>query len=127
MEFIDGSINPAAEQVFQLVKAGFLRACSVGFCPLDPPMVNAKGGNDYGRVELLEVSLVPVPAQPAALAKALRRLSHVVVRRCPDGARPGFGLIVAGEEGEASQREFLGPLPDHEQQIVADLVAAGEI
>jgi phage head maturation protease len=44
---------------------------SVGFKPIDNPTYNKENGLDYGAVELLEISAVPVPANPDALRKAL--------------------------------------------------------
>lgn len=122
VEFAPADISPAAEEVFQLVKAGFLRACSVGFRPLDPPKTNQKGGNDYGRVELLEVSLVPVPAQPAALAKALRGSATsddaLIVRCCEISAR----LVVAAEESEEALRRELYRLSPTELEAFAGAI-----
>jgi HK97 family phage prohead protease len=71
VEFADGSINPEAERAFQLVQAGYMRACSVGLRPIKAPVANQFGGYDYPLSELLEVSLVSVPAHPGALAKSL--------------------------------------------------------
>ena len=55
-----------------LVRSGFLSAVSVGFIP-DPEGMTTRSidGNDvpvYERTELVEVSLVPVPSNPAAIA-----------------------------------------------------------
>lgn len=55
-----------------LVRSGFLSAVSVGFIP-DPEGMATRSidGNDipvYERTELVEVSLVPVPSNPAAIA-----------------------------------------------------------
>ncbi len=55
-----------------LVRSGFLSAVSVGFIP-DPEGMSTRSidGNDipvYERTELVEVSLVPVPSNPAAIA-----------------------------------------------------------
>lgn len=55
-----------------LVRAGFLSAVSVGFIP-DPDQITTRAvnGSDvpvYERTELVEVSLVPVPSNPNAVA-----------------------------------------------------------
>jgi phage head maturation protease len=66
--------NPAvgafAEGIFQLYKGGFLNATSVGFLPIemnysDEP--SRKGGLNFTKQELMEFSLVPVPANSEAL------------------------------------------------------------
>lgn len=57
-----------------LVRAGFLSAVSVGFIP-DPDSVGTRSVEGaevpvYNRTELVEVSLVPVPSNPNAIALA---------------------------------------------------------
>ena len=58
-----------AVEVMRLVDGGFLRATSVGFRPLRFEL-NERGGVDYYEQELLEFSIVPVPANPEALIAA---------------------------------------------------------
>jgi HK97 family phage prohead protease len=67
IEFAPVEANPLAESVFQLAKGGFLNATSVGFRPLEHSYNAERGGVDFKRQELLEVSIVPVPANPEAL------------------------------------------------------------
>jgi HK97 family phage prohead protease len=50
-----------------------LRAASVGFISLES-QPNDQGGRDYKRVDLLEISLVPVPANQEALRLAMKAL-----------------------------------------------------
>ena len=77
VEFAPAEVNPRAEMAFRLVKAGFLNAVSIGFLPLrwHEERVPGEGGAEevrvvYDEVELLEVSLVPVPSNPEAVALA---------------------------------------------------------
>lgn len=71
IEFMDGATNPNAEAVFQMVKGGWLNTVSVGFLPLDwEASKERKGGVDFKRQELLEISIVPIPANPNAVALA---------------------------------------------------------
>lgn len=55
-----------AEEVFQLIKDGFMNTVSVGFIPSEWG-VAGKDPYTYMKMELLEVSVVPVPANPEAL------------------------------------------------------------
>jgi HK97 family phage prohead protease/HK97 family phage major capsid protein len=59
------------DEIRKLIDAGILRAVSVGFKPLE---TKQREGSDYGytfvRSELVETSLVSVPANPNALAVA---------------------------------------------------------
>jgi HK97 family phage prohead protease len=52
-----------AADIYRKIKEGFLNAFSVGFMPLE------KDGNTYTKTELLEISVVPVPANPSALVE----------------------------------------------------------
>lgn len=61
------------DEIISLVEQGILRAVSVGFRPLkSEPIDPAKpwGAQRYTKSELLETSLVSVPANPAAIALA---------------------------------------------------------
>lgn len=55
--------DPFAADIFRKYKDGFLNAFSVGFMPME------REDNTYTKSELLEISAVPVPANPEALAK----------------------------------------------------------
>lgn len=60
--------NPMGVLAYKLSKGGFLKSMSVGFIPLEWTNGNDKGQPDrtYTRCELLEKSLVVVPANPGA-------------------------------------------------------------
>lgn len=61
------------DELIGLVEQGILRAVSVGFRPLEWEPLDEKkpyGGQRYKKSELLECSLVSVPANPAALQLA---------------------------------------------------------
>ncbi|MFZ4605164.1 MAG: phage major capsid protein [Caulobacter sp.] len=61
------------DELIGLVEQGILRAVSVGFRPIEAEPLDAKrpyAGQKYLKQELLETSLVSVPANPAALAVA---------------------------------------------------------
>lgn len=77
VEFAPAEANPRAEQAFRLVKSGFLNAVSIGFIPIrwhEEEIMTPNGDREmrtvYDEVELLEVSLVPVPSNPEAVALA---------------------------------------------------------
>lgn len=61
-EFASAEANPLAEQIRILFKEGIQQAVSVGFIPLE------REGETITRAELLELSFVPVPANPEAIA-----------------------------------------------------------
>lgn len=84
--FHDAETNPQAELVYRMVAGGDLPAVSVGFNPLETVRpkseeeAKAMGLGDYGvyfkRQELLELSVVTVPAHAGALAKKLDALAE---------------------------------------------------
>ena len=76
LEFLDSDINPRADMVYKMYKAKALRAFSIGFAPdWEKAAYNEKrGGFDFPSAELLEISAVPVPANPAALANELKQV-----------------------------------------------------
>ncbi|MDE2765938.1 MAG: HK97 family phage prohead protease, partial [Chloroflexota bacterium] len=66
--------TPFAREVETLYRQGFLRAVSVGFRAKAFAFRASSGGGEgvrFTRQELVEVSAVPVPANPSALAKAM--------------------------------------------------------
>lgn len=79
-EFMSKELNPFAEQVYQMYKAGFLRSFSVRFDPskwedITPEKTPKQGeivryGRRYLKKELLEISCVNIPANPQAIKSA---------------------------------------------------------
>ena len=71
VEFTTDEVNPFGAKVGRMVKAGFLNAVSVGFLPSKfEPRKSSDGsftGYNFQEQELLELSVVPVPANPEAL------------------------------------------------------------
>lgn len=92
-KFVAAGVSEFADQLYRLVRAKVLRAVSVGFTV--PPEKIERREDDEGRwtggfifhePELLEISLVAVPANPKALAvgRALGITSDVLSRAMPD-------------------------------------------
>lgn len=73
IEFLTADINPNAEAVYRMVAAGYLKTVSVGFAPVEWEATKDRsrvGGVDFKKSELLEISVVPIPANPNALVQA---------------------------------------------------------
>lgn len=64
-EFVDGETYPFAQQVRKMMEKGFLNTFSVGFIPLD-----FDGEGRISRAELLEISVVNVPANAEAATRS---------------------------------------------------------
>lgn len=72
IKFVTADMNPLAEQVWKMVQEGVLRAVSVGFKPTDG-RYEVRDGEEvfvWKSPILKEISVVPVPANPEALARA---------------------------------------------------------
>lgn len=69
-QFIERDIYPFADTVYQMVTGGYLNASSVGFRPIKRAFDEERRGFDFMEQELLEHSIVPVPANPEALVEA---------------------------------------------------------
>lgn len=79
-QFVPPEIDAFAETVYQMLKHGFLNTASVGFRPLGHTINEERRGVDFLRQELLEHSIVPVPANPAALVEARSALGAEVMQ-----------------------------------------------
>jgi HK97 family phage prohead protease len=90
VEFVPVDISPVAQQCYQLAAQGFMRGASIGFRPISTPKSNELGGYDYSKVELLEWSLVPVPAHPDALRRSVKDAKSHASRELPDHEIPAL-------------------------------------
>lgn len=73
IKFATAEENPHAEIVYQMVKGGYINSVSVGFQPLEWQQTKDKsrpGGIDFKKQELLEISVVPIPANKNAIQLA---------------------------------------------------------
>lgn len=106
-----------ADEVRRLWAAGFLNATSIGFIPLtaNPIDQNDKygwGPQDYVEWELLEFSIVPVPANQEALRLAVKSLE--VELNKPRGQVDKQGRVLsAANEGKVRKA----------QELLADVLA----
>jgi HK97 family phage major capsid protein/HK97 family phage prohead protease len=97
------AVSDRLREIQAAVAAGVLRAVSVGFRPIEAePLEDKSGGYRFTQQELVECSLVSVPANPNALsiAKAIG-LSR-------DTQRLIFGELA--DEGQTLRRGFTGGL-----------------
>jgi HK97 family phage prohead protease len=118
--------DPFADRVRNAYDQGAINAASIGFRPLDH-VANKYGGRDFLKAELLEVSLVPIPANPyatrsvtaeaslkaieqAVRARQMVRLSKGEIRLGPAptlaGTAPGEVRIGGGTSAVALAQAF---------------------
>jgi len=85
IEFLSEKANPKAEQVWQSICEGALRAVSVGFMPGDYRWEKRNGVEVFvlSKNTLHEISVVPIPANPEALAKMKAKAKGAAARATP--------------------------------------------
>lgn len=98
-EFTPPGVARFNDTVYEMLKGGFLNATSVGFAPLkyafaeDP---QRRFGIDFLEQELLEFSIVPVPANSEALIES--RAAGIDVEPMVDYHLEQLGKSLAGDE-----------------------------
>jgi hypothetical protein len=101
-----------------LVEHGFLNAVSVGFTPVEA-VQRPDGGTDYQKIELMELSLVPVPSNRDALIQASAK--GVDVKPISDWA-----LNILGQEHKSEIAEIKKSLDRIEKTTTEKVVATLE-
>lgn len=102
-------INELAEKIYQKVLFGSLRAVSVGFLPIGKGRFGEGADSEtyyFAGQELLEVSVVNIPANPNALRKSLEAESDFLEserRRIAEEAQQDNGAPV--DDQDSAQRE----------------------
>ena len=81
-QFPEWGMNSQADTVRRLWAAGFLNATSIGFIPLVSKSLSndSWGPQEYTSWELLEYSIVPIPANQEALRLAMKNIDAEIKR-----------------------------------------------
>ena len=124
-EFLDN--DPFVARVKNAWDQGFIRAASIAWYPLEyEAKADGTGWIDY-KSDLLEWSLVPVPADPGALREAHARMIDAVVAD-PEASIPAEALLtvvrshLSIEPSEDEDDELL----DHLREVLRELMAGPE-
>jgi HK97 family phage prohead protease len=120
-EFPPSGLYEFADTCLGMLKAGFLSACSVGFRPLKLVRNEVRGGLDFIEQELLEFSVVPVPANPQALVIARSAGADRAVERWLHGGDADDVLDVSDLSG--ADRARLRHMPAVTSGLLGDLSA----
>jgi HK97 family phage prohead protease len=117
VHFPEPGTSAAADEAHGLVRQGFLRAVSVGFLPLAGEPIKGGRGTRWTAVELLEVSLVSLPSNPAALAAAYQGATArktvpdaqaaIIVRAFAEGAADAVKKAMAPKLTAAEAAEVI--------------------
>lgn len=71
MDFLEAAVNPRADMIYRMIKAGALNAVSVGIIPREVRVEVDDAGREIPvitKCDLLEISVVPIPSNPDAVA-----------------------------------------------------------
>jgi HK97 family phage prohead protease len=107
VRFAEPEVYEFSDQVFRLIKAGYIKAGSVGFSPLKFSFAedsNRPFGIDFQEQELLEFSVVPVPANQNALVQAA--VKSLAARGVALAERPTPAPSVMSYAGDARTRRW---------------------
>lgn len=83
--FEPAELNPKADKIFRKVLFGTLNGVSVGFTPTKPGHIGVKSNGEdpnvfyYDGQELLEVSVVNIPANPNAVKRQSKKADRAAV------------------------------------------------
>jgi len=99
--------NEMSERVMLGFKEGHIRAVSVGFYPGTVTKEMTPGGEIYrlGQNELLEISAVPIPSNPDAVAKSIalerERLGRLAAEKAATSGKEADNMAMTPEEKAA--------------------------
>jgi len=79
-KFIEPEINPQADMIYKMLLKGYLRTVSVGFNPTEYKWREDGEGLYFEKQELLEFSVVTVPANPEALLVAGKKSDPELIK-----------------------------------------------
>ncbi len=105
-----GPLKDRCDTAWGEVKHGLVDSVSIGFQPTETPVPNNMGGLDYPAIEIFELSLVAVPANPDARVLETRAAQQRQ-RKIP--APPSRGRVIVDEQrhirrARAALVRFLG-------------------
>ena len=127
VKFSEEGINPKADMVFNQIKAGILRTVSVGFIPK-----TFKTSDDKKDIladnELLEFSIVPIPANPRAVALAFKdgTISRKDARFMIDSMNKEAQLLqeeLDSDKNKEEQERNTKTMSDEDIQKVAEAIS----
>lgn len=119
-------ISPRAKMYFEMIKAGILSAFSIGFIPKEwSDRDNGSGGKNrvFTKSELLEISLVPVPANPNALVLARSFASKMEGSAEEKETAESIVKEIEAEAQKAIEKEMIGATIEKAIEPIRTMVA----
>lgn len=123
LKFVTAEANPIAERVWQGLKQGSLRAVSVGFRSNDERAETRDGKEVWvlSQNELHEISVVPIPANPEAVATGKPRSLETSTTIPSDDAEKERKMSIERElaEAKAASEKALGLVAQEAAKVKA--------
>jgi HK97 family phage major capsid protein/HK97 family phage prohead protease len=119
-----GTLHDRVEEAWQSIKAGLLAAVSIGFRAIEEAWMNDAAAYRFIKTEVLELSLVTIPANQDATIETIKRLDQV---HLPPGAtgtvhRPGAsGTPVVRVQRGATAMTIPDQIKSYEATRAADV------
>ncbi len=125
IQFPEEGVNPEADVYRKLYKSGFMNASSIGFIPREWEDGDGKKTpwRTYTKSELLELSLVSVPANSEALATTRSAVSKGIITEDeakliePEEKNADINYIVSSEH-ELTHNDLNGRIDDMKKRLI---------
>jgi len=95
-----GALRDRLDEVWQMLKAGLLTSVSIGYRILDNAVTPIKGGLRLLKTEVVELSLVSIPANPDAAVLLVKSLAApgLIPSAAPGGVLPRQSAMTINEQ-----------------------------
>jgi HK97 family phage major capsid protein/HK97 family phage prohead protease len=88
-----GTLRDRVDEAWHSIKAGLLAGVSIGFRPIEHTMHKATGGVRFLKTEILELSLVAIPANAGATIQSIKSLDLAAPGRHPSRDRDPLPIV----------------------------------
>jgi len=106
-KFIEPEVYPFADVIYKMLVNGYLRTVSVGFNPSEYEWIEDGIGIHFMKQELLEFSVVSVPANPEALIAAGKKENPELMKAYAKGLKEfAEGILKEGTEIDYKEKTF---------------------
>lgn len=115
-----GILKDRVDEAWQSVKAGLIRAVSIGFLPLKSEPIKGTRGRKFHEIEAFELSLVSVPAQAGAVITNIKSFDVGLPAATGTKAVPVVRLSTAGA---SAQKPVVKTIPKPEEGLDMKTIA----
>jgi HK97 family phage major capsid protein/HK97 family phage prohead protease len=121
-----GTLKERIDEAWQSVKAGLVRAVSIGFRAIEYSFIEATGGIRFTESEVMELSLVTIPANADATISAIKSIDRPLL--AATGKEPGASdrPVPPGASGKSTKPVNLRPKEATNMKTLAEQITALE-